>query len=58
MAIKNVRIPDTPANNSGAMITIPSGMFCKAILNDTNNDASPAELLLILTPAAMPSGHL
>ena len=38
MAISNVRRFDTPASINGAIITIPSGMFCNAILNDTSRE--------------------
>ena len=54
--IMNVRMRFTPASSSGAIITMPSGMFCSAMPKLTVHDASSPSLML--TPAAMPSGNL
>ena len=46
-----------PAIIKGAIITIPSGMFCRAMPKETPHSVAPSEEQT-LTPAAMPSGSL
>ena len=55
--MKKVRAAETPAIIKGAIITIPSGMFCKAIPNETPHSVTPSPEQT-LTPAAIPSGNL
>ena len=53
----SVRILLTPAIRRGEIITIPSGTFCRAIPNVTDQ-AALLSVSLKPTPAAIPSGNL
>ena len=53
----SVRILLTPARSRGDIMTMPSGMFCRAMPNVTVH-ASDMSSALNPTPAAMPSGSL
>ena len=57
-AMQNVRNTLTPATSSGAMMTIPSGMFCRLRPSVTPHEAASSSAPAMLTPAAMPSGNL
>ena len=57
-AMRKVRRRETPATSKGAMMTIPSGMFCKAMPKETDQSVAEPVAALMLTPAAMPSGSL
>lgn len=57
MEMKKVRAAETPAIIKGAIITIPSGMFCRAIPKETPHSVAPSAEQT-LTPAAIPSGSL
>ncbi len=56
--MRNVRRRVTPASSRGAMMTIPSGTFCRAMPADTIHAGLSPEAPLMLTPAAIPSGSL
>ena len=56
MEMTKVRNGFTPAMMRGAMMTIPSGTFCRAMPRLTVQP--PESKSLMLTPAAMPSGSL
>ena len=53
-----VRIGVMPAISSGAIITIPSGIFCMEMPIVTAQSMLPDASWFIVTPAAIPSGSL